>query len=151
MTGNILRYRLYKLYSCLAYATPLGILFAVNSKAYISTPSRGISFFGYIIIVFIAIGFKSKIQEFAKKNTILTISAIAFIVALIMQYLAMQLLLISAVSMGGCVLSAIVEPVADVYYNRCYKHATPERRERVHEPTLLAKDAWKIAYGFRYE
>lgn len=152
--GNLIRYKLHKLYSCLAYATPLGILFAINHKAYISIADGSvqtgatIGFFGYILLGFMALGFKSKVLEFAKKNTLLSISIGVFIIAVVMEFLARQLMLISGASIIGAILSNFFEPVADVYYARCYEHSG-DKRIRKNTITLTAKDAWKQAYGFR--
>lgn len=146
--GNLARYRAYKLLSFIAYILPLAILFAFNYNSYIRTPAKGIGFFGYILIIFILIGFKSKIQSFAKKNTVLTVSLIVFIVAFIMQFLAKELLMISGMSLAGCVLSAVVEPVADVYYSLCYEHTTNDIRQRRRGvDTMPHGDAWRLAYG----
>lgn len=147
--SNIWQYRKFKVLSALAYATPLGILFAVNHEAYLTSTSTGIGFFGYILIAFIVLGAKNKIQDFAKKNTVMTVSAIVFITAFIMQYLATQLLLISGVSLGGAVISSVIEPVADVYYAKSYE-VVGEVRTKKQEFALPSKEAWRIAYGFRY-
>lgn len=147
---NALNYRVYKVYSCLAYAAPLAGLFAINRDVYLSNASTGISFFGYIILAFMAIAFKTKIMEAAKKNTLMTVSIIVFAVALIMQYLAQQLLLISGASIMGCVMSMGFENVSDVYYSRTYQTIADGKKVRINSPTMPQAQAWKAAFGLKY-
>jgi hypothetical protein len=149
--GNVAKYRVYKAYSCLAYATPMATLFGLNSDVYLkdSTGGTSIGFWGFVILVFVALAFKSKIMEFAKKNTILSISIIVFGVALIMQFIAGQLMLISAVSMGGAVASSVFEPVADYYYSIAYKQINEESRVRLNLAPVTQREAWRQAYGFK--
>ena len=139
------RYYLYKFISLVIYVLPLLILFACESGHYIKSAGTTLSFFGYILIALILVAFKNKLLEFAKKNTVLTISMILFIISLIMRYLADEMLLISGVSVFGAFLSTIVEPVADVYKKRCDKEAEDGE---THE-TISHKNAWRLAYGFR--
>lgn len=138
----------YKLYSCLAFVAPLVGLFIVNKEAYISTSSGGtaIAFWGYVVVFFGAIGFKRQLGDFIKKRTTISISLGVFIVALIMEFLARQLMLISAATIAGSLMSEGLDPVVQVYYDRCYKHTTDNRRIRIKAKYLPQKEAWKQAY-----
>lgn len=146
--GNLIRYKLHKLYSCLAYAIPFGVLFGFNHEAYISTSSGGktIVFWGYVIVCFVLIAFKQKVITGFKKDPLLSISLGIFIVSIVMQIIANQLMLISGASVIGCFFMRIPEAVADVYYMRCYK-TEGDKRIRLNTITLSAKEAWKQAYG----
>jgi hypothetical protein len=149
--GNVAKYRLYKVYSCLAYATPMAILFGINSDMYLtdSTGGTSIGFWGFVIIIFTILAFKNRIMEFAKKNAVLSVSVTVFSISLLMQFIAGQLMLISAVSIAGGVLSSVVEPVADFYYAVAYKQINEESRVRLNLPSIPQKEAWKQAYGFK--
>jgi len=140
---NLTQYYFHKAGSLLLYATPMGILFAVNYKAY--TSSGGIGFFGYFIIMLGAIALSNKLGEAAKKNTMLTLSAAIFIIALIMQYFASQLLLISSISLVGSLLSSVTDKVADVYYSKAYSEINGKLIKTDNE-YLSLKSAWKLAY-----
>lgn len=146
MKTNKGRYLEYKAISFMIYLIPLAILFAVNYGSYIRSAGTSLSFFGYIIIALILIAFKDKFLEFAKKNVVLSVSLVIFIVSIIMQYLAQELMLISGVSLFGAFLSCVVEPVADVYHVRAEKE---KAGDEVEVPTH--KNAWRLAYGLREE
>ena len=147
--GNMGKYRVHKLLSCVLYALPLAGLFALDSSKYLANGSEGvtIAFWGYVAVGFIIIGFKNKIAEFIKKDTLMSVSIGIFLVALIMEFLARQLLFISGASIVGSVLSHTVEPVADVYYDRVYKQISETKRMRIKSDDLTVKEAWKQAYG----
>lgn len=154
MTGNALRYKLYKIMSCGVYALPFGVLFLLNKDLYLSfaDPSQlgvGLGFWGYVMVGFIALGFKKKISETIKKDPVLSISVIVFGVALLMEFISRQLMMISGASIAGAILSRGIEPVADVYYDRIYKQLTADKRVKLVEPLLSNKNAWRLAYGFR--
>ena len=139
------RYILYKVISFLTYVLPLMVLFAVESSHYLRSTGTSLSFFGYIILILIFVALKDKLLEFAKKNTILTVSIALFVVSAVMRYLADELLLISGVSLFGALLATITEPVADVYKAR----AEEEKKEGKTLETITHKNAWRLAYGFR--
>ncbi len=147
--GNVAKYRLYKVYSCLAYATPMAILFGINSEAYLTDTTGGtsIGFWGFVMIIFTILAFKNRVMEFAKRNSVLSVSVTIFAVALVMQFIATQLMLISAVSIAGGVASAFVEPVADFYYSVAYKQLNEDSRVKLNLPSVPQKEAWKQAYG----
>lgn len=146
MKTNRGRFYEYKAISFIIYLLPLIVLFSVNYGSYIRSAGTSLSFFGYIIIAMILIAFKDKFLEFAKKNVVLSVSLVVFIVSIVMQYLAQELMLISGVSLFGAFLSCIVEPVADVYHVRAEKE---KAGEVVDVPTH--KNAWRLAYGLRAE
>ncbi|MDR1138324.1 MAG: hypothetical protein LBK70_00385 [Clostridiales bacterium] len=115
MSKNARRYYLYKLLSFVAYAVPMAVLFGINHKEYLKNEYTGLGFFGYIMLLFLALSFKSKLTAVAQKNSILTMSTVIFVVALIMYKVGEQLLMISGMSLLGCLLSTIFERPADVY------------------------------------
>lgn len=143
---NYLKAKLYQLYSYLIYIVPLVILVACNFSKYLKVPSYRLSLTGYMVLIFLLVGFKSKFADFAKKNTVLTVSLVIFVISLVMRYLADELLLLSTVSLIGAVLSSVIEPVTDVYLAHAYTDI--ERRIKSEERALPDKTAWKLAYGF---
>jgi hypothetical protein len=145
---NALRYFEYKALSSVLYCAPLGVLFGFNHEAYISSPSASFSFFGYVIIMLGVLSFKNNFTEATKKNPVMTVSVVILAVSFIMQYLATQLLLISTVSLGGCVLSAAVEPVADVYFMSAFE-MVGERKRLTSSKAISHKNAWRQAFGFK--
>lgn len=154
MTGNALRYRLYKVLSCTTFALPFAILFALQKDLYLSFASPdtlgvGLGFWGYVMIGFIALGFKKKIGETIKKDPLLSISVGIFLIALIMEFVARQLMMLSGASIAGAILSRSVDGVSDVYFDRAYKALTDNKKVRIHEPLLSNKNAWRLAFGFR--
>ena len=148
--GNIARYRLYKIYSCIAYATPMAILFGVNSSQYISdtTGGKSIGFWGVVILLFVVLVFKNKIKELFTEDIALSVSILVFAIAMIMHFIASQLILISSVSIGGSILSRVFEPVADYYYSVAYKQLNEDVRVKQNLATIPQKIAWRQAYGF---
>lgn len=144
-SSNKGRYLEYKAISFGIYVLPMLILFAVENSHYLKSAGMTMSFFGYVIVAFILVAFKDKLLEAGKKNVILSVSLVVFIVSLIMTYLANELLLISGVSLVGALGSTVVEPVADVYKARADKDKAGEGDGT----TLSHKNAWRLAYGFR--
>lgn len=143
MQTNKARYLFYKWLSFLIYIVPLVILFAVKSGDYISDGGgKTMSFWGYLLIIFAVVAFKDKVLNFAKKNTILTVSIIIFAIAWIMKYLANELLLISFISLLGSLISTFIEPVVNIYEARVKKE-----REGEAVGLLAHRDAWRLAYG----
>lgn len=135
----------YKALSFAAYVLPLLILFGVENTRYLKAAGTSLSFFGYIIFALILVAFKDKIVDLGKKNVVLSISLVIFIVSAIMRYLADELLLISGVSLFGALMSTIIEPVADVYKVR----ADRDTRGEGDGSTVTHKNAWRLAYGWR--
>ena len=147
MRTNKGRYIEYKALSFGMYVLPLLILFAVENTRYLKTAGTSLSFFGYVIMALILVAFKDKIVAMGKKNVILSVSIVIFVISAVMRYLADELLLISGVSLFGALMSTVVEPVADVYKARA-------DRDKIGEgdgTTLSHKNAWRLAYGFREE
>ena len=147
MRTNKGRYFEYKVISFAIYVLPILILFAVENTRYLKSAGTSLSFFGYVIFALILVCFKDKILEVGKKNVILSVSVAIFVVSAIMRYLADELLLISGVSLFGAIISAIVEPVADVYKLRAARDTAGDGDGTV----LSHKNAWRLAYGFREE
>ena len=145
MKTNKSRYIFYKWLSFLIYIIPLVVLFIIKRDDYITeSGGKTVSFFGYMVVIFVIVAFKDKVLTFAKKNTILTVSVIIFTIAWVMKYLANELLLISAVSLIGSLISTIIEPVVVVY------EAKLEKERNGDNVNLLShKNAWRLAYGFR--
>jgi len=133
---NTTKYYCYKTLAAICYAAPLAVLFALNFEEYVSSPGAGISFFGYILLAFVLFGAKGKILACAQKNTMLTVCIVVFITALIMQYLATQLLLISGAGLLGCVISIPFDKTADEF-----------GKERG-KPNIAHKEGWRRAFGF---
>lgn len=144
MKTNKSRYIFYKWLSFLIYIIPLAVLFIIKRDDYITeSGGKTVSFFGYMVVIFVIVAFKDKVLTFAKKNTILTVSVIIFTIAWVMKYLANELLLISAVSLIGSLISTIIEPVVVVY------EAKLEKERNGDNVNLLShKNAWRLAYGF---
>ena len=144
MKTNKSRYIFYKWLSFLIYIIPLVVLFIIKRDDYITeSGGKTVSFFGYMVVIFVIVAFKDKVLTFAKKNTILTVSVIIFTIAWVMKYLANELLLISAVSLIGSLISTIIEPVVVVY------EAKLEKERNGDNVNLLShKNAWRLAYGF---
>lgn len=146
---NELRMWLYRGLSCVLYAAPLLGLYGFKFDDY-SGVGFSIGFFGYVLVMFLVIGFKSKLTDATRKNTVLTVSIIVFVVALIMQWLGQELLIISLCSIGGCALSRIPEPVADYYGAARFRTVKDtngaERTIRVDNPLVRHKEAWIRAY-----
>lgn len=146
MKTNRARFRLYRFLSFLVYVLPLVILFACESERYLKSAGSSLSFFGYFLVAFALIAFKDKLLGFAKNNAVLTVSLVIFVISLVMRYLADELLIISGISLFGALLSAVIEPVGEVFAKRA------ERDEESGNCELLShKKAWRIAYGFREE
>lgn len=145
MKTNKSRYIFYKWLSFLIYIIPLVVLFIIKRDDYITeSGGKTVSFFGYMVVIFVIVAFKDKVLTFAKKNTILTVSVIIFTIAWVMKYLANELLLISAISLIGSLISTIIEPVVVVYEARLEKERNGDNVN-----LLSHKNAWRLAYGFR--
>ena len=145
MKSNKGRYLEYKAMSFGVYVLPMLILFAVENTHYLKSTGTTLSFFGYVIVAFILVAFKDKLIEAGKKNVILSVSLVVFIVSAIMCYLSEELLLISGVSLLGALGSTVMEPVADVYKAR----ADRDKDGTGDGTTVTHKNAWRLAYGFR--
>ena len=144
---NLGKFRLYKMYSFIAYLIPMLVLFLVEHEKYLSTPSYSFSFFGYAIVFLIIIAFKNVVLECLKKNLMLSLSLTLFIVSIITYYLADNLLLISFVSVIGSAFSFVVDKVADVYYANAYVCKDNNGIKQKNPAQALSdKEAWKIAY-----
>ncbi len=135
---------LYRLYSFLAYLLPMAILFLINGEKYI-TDGCAFGFFGYIVLILVVVSFKNTFVNLIKSKTLLTVSAILFLFALLMKYLADEMLIITVFSFIGAALQLLFQLVADVYEAHAYitengiKHKNRSR-------ALTDAQAWKEAY-----
>ena len=135
---------LYRLYSFLAYLVPMMVLFLINHNKYI-TEGGAFGFFGYILMIFIVVSFKNTFLDLIKSKTLLTVSAILFLFALLMKYLADEMLIITVFSFIGAALQLLFQMVADVYENHAYVTENGIKRKN-RAPALTDAQAWKEAY-----
>lgn len=141
--------KLYRLYAFLTYALPMALLFILNHEAYAGKASA-FGFWGYIILIFVIAAFKDKFLTFFKNGSLLTVSAIVFVIALIMRYLSDELILISLVSLIGALLSTFIDIVGDVY-ERHSKIIVDGVEQKNRKPAMPDAEAWKEAYSFKAE
>ena len=136
-------------YRCLAflvYVIPMTILFIANYKAYTNT-AGSVGFWGFVIIAFCILSFKNTIIECFKKRALTTFSIAILIIAIVMRFLADEIILIATISTVGSVLSSFIEVVADTYDNLSYK-LIDGVKQRNTDQALSDKKAWAMAYGF---
>lgn len=76
-------------------------------------------------------------------------SAVLLIFALVMIYLAEEMLLICTVSLVASVLSYFVDIVGDVYYANAWVavNGNTQNLQRNTAKALPDREAWRIAYG----
>lgn len=141
--------KLYRAYAFLVYALPMALLFILNHEAYAGKASA-IGFWGYIILIFVIAAFKDKFLTLFKNSSLLTISAIFFVIALTMRYLSDEMILIALVSLVGSVLSTFIDIVGDVY-ERHSKIIVDGVEQKNRKPAIPDKEAWKEAYSFKAE
>ena len=137
---------LYKVYSFIAYAIPMTILFLVNIDAYRSDGSI-FGFWGLVIIAFVFIAFKNTFINLVKDRTLVTVSALFLIFSLLMHYLASEMILISMMSFSGALVQSFFDGVADVYNEHSYVLIEGVKR-RNRKKAISQKEAWAEAYGF---
>ena len=137
---------LYKVYSFIAYALPMVVLFIVNVDAY-QTDGSIFGFWGFVILAFIFISFKSTFINLIKNRTLMTVSGLFLIFSIMMQYLAQEMILISTMSFAGAVMQSFFEGVADVYDTHSYILVEGVKR-RNRKKALSQSEAWAEAYGF---
>ena len=137
---------LYKAYSFIAYAIPMVILFLANMDAY-KTDGSIFGFWGFVILGFVFIAFKGTFINLIKNRTLMTVSGIVLLFAILMQYIAQEMILISMMSFGGAVMQSFLEGVADVYEN--YSWITVDGvKKRNRKKAIPQAEAWAEAYGF---
>ena len=137
---------LYKAYSFLAYAMPMVILFIINLDAY-KTDGSIFGFWGFVILAFVFIAFKSTFINLIKNRTLMTVSGLFLIFSIMMHYLAQEMILISTMSFAGAIMQSFFEGVADVYEN--YSFVTVDGVKRRNRKKAIPQAlAWSEAYGF---
>lgn len=141
--------KLYRAYAFLVYALPMALLFILNHEAYAGKASA-FGFWGYIILIFVIAAFKDKFLTLFKNSSLLTISAIFFVIALTMRYLSDEMTLIALVSLIGSLLSTFVDVVGDVY-ERHSKVIVDGIEQKNRKPAMPDAEAWKEAYSFKAE
>lgn len=141
--------KLYRAYAFLVYALPMALLFILNHDAYAGKASA-FGFWGYIILIFVIAAFKDKFLTFFKNGSLLTISAIFFVIALTMRYLSEEMILISLVSLIGSLLSTFIDVVGDVYewHSKIIVDGIEQKNMKRAIPDA---QAWKEAYSFKAE
>ncbi len=143
--SNLGKYRLYKFASLFSFLLPFAVLVGVNYQMFISFEVTKISLYGYIVMIFVVVAFKTKIMGTAKKNPLLTMSIVLLITSMIMRNYSYQLTNIAICGIVGSSLSSIFEPVADVFFNECYE-INGEHKRRVERDTLSHKQGFLRAY-----
>ena len=141
MTKNVRRYYLYRLLSFVAYTTPMGILFGTNYTLYTKNEYTGLAFWGYVMAVFVALALKDKLTALSQKNSVMTVSTCIFIVSLIMYKVGEQLLVISGMSMLGCLFSTVFERPAEVYKRYGWRDGV-----KIRTVAVSHRQAWSEGY-----
>lgn len=137
---------LYKAYSFIVYVIPMAALFLLNLDAY-KTDGSIFGFWGFVILAFVFVAFKNSFLNLIKNRTLITVSGMFLIFAVLMNYLASEMILISSVSFVGAVLQSVIGVVADVYSDHAY--ITVDGIKRLNgKKALSQKQAWAEAYGF---
>jgi hypothetical protein len=132
---------LFKIYAFLVYLVPMLILFFCNMDAY--TSDSAFSFFGIVLIGFVAIAFCGTLKKIFNYNIGLSISAIIFVVALMSKYLGEQLLLISGCSFIGSVFSLVFGAISNTYYRLAFIVDENGRRRKDKAPALPFSEIWR--------
>ena len=143
--SNLAKYRLYKVLSFTAFATPFAVIIAMNYQMFVAFEVTKISMYGYLVALFILIGVKDKIIGTVRKNPVLTMSIVLFFTSVIMKNFLTELMIISLMGIIGSILSAIFEPVVSVYFNQCFEY-NGDRVKRISSEDLSHKEGWKKAY-----
>ncbi|MEG2001722.1 MAG: hypothetical protein RR107_01345 [Clostridia bacterium] len=143
--SNIGKYRLYKVLSFLAFALPFAVVVGANFSRFIAFEATKVSLYGYVVLIFMVVAFKNKIFENAKKNPVLTLSIVMFLTAYIMKSFANELMVLSLTGLIGSLLSAVFDPVVEVFFSECFE-MNGQNRRRITAETLSHKEGWKRAY-----
>lgn len=140
---------LFKLYAFFVYLTPMLVLFFCNMDEY--TSDATFSFFGIVLLGFVAIAFCGTLKKIFNYNLGLSISAIIFIVALMAKYLGEQLLLISGCSFIGSALALIFGAISNTYYRFAFITDDKGRRRKDTAQALPLKEIWKETLYITYK
>jgi len=145
---NRAQYWLYKLYACIACATPLALLYGINYKTYIGHSDGGmtISFWVWVGFITFVIMVKKRLTEYAKKDIVMTILTGIFSFSLIMFFLAQQMMIISGLSLAGWISAKQVDKIADVYYQKSWSVTADGAKVKINNPYVKVKAAWKQAF-----
>ena len=145
MTNGFMKV-LYRVFAFLIYLVPMLVLFLVRIEKYTQT-AGALSFFGFVIIIFIVLFFKNQLLDFSKKDVLLTFSIALLVISVVTRYVFTEMLWIASTSVVGSVLSRLVNVVADVYANYEYKIIDGIKKKNL-DRAQTAKQAWREAYGF---
>ena len=140
--------KLYRVYAFIAYAIPMAILFFVNYNAY-KQEGGVVGFWGFVLLGFVFLAFKEQILSLFKKRMLMSLSGTLFIFAILMQFIADQIILITGVSFAAGLLSSFISVVGDVYAERAYKMVDGEKVKNT-APAISDKQAWLEAYGYNF-
>ncbi len=132
---------LFKIYAFLVYLTPMLVLFFCNMDEY--TSDATFSFFGIVLIGFVAIAFCGTLKKIFNYNLGLSVSAIIFVVALMSKYLGEQLLLISGCSFIGSAFSLVLGSISNTYYRFAFIIDESGRKRKDRAEALPLSEAWK--------
>lgn len=140
--------KLYRLYAFIAYAIPMAMLFFVNYNAY-KQEGGAVGFWGFVLLGFVFLAFKEQILTLFKKRMLMSLSGTLFIFAILMQFIADQIILITGVSFAAGLLSSFISVVGDVYAERSYRMVDGEKIKNT-SPAIPDKQAWLEAYGWNF-
>ena len=140
--------KLYRLYAFIAYTIPMAVLFFVNYNAY-KQEGGAVGFWGFVLLGFVFLAFKEQILTLFKKRMLMSLSGTLFIFAILMQFIADQIILITGVSFAAGLLSSFISVVGDVYAERSYRMVDGEKIKNT-SPAIPDKQAWLEAYGWNF-
>ena len=132
---------LFKIYAFLVYLVPMLVLFFCNMDKY--TSDATFSFFGIVIIGFVAIAFCGTLKRIFNYNLGLSISAVIFIVALMSKYLGEQMLLISGCSFLGSAFSLVFGAISNTYYRFAFITDESGRKRKDRGLAIPLSEAWR--------
>lgn len=132
---------MFKIYAFLVYLIPMTILFIFNMDNY--TSDATFSFFGIVLLGFVAIAFCGTLKKIFNYNLGLSVSAVIFIVALMSKYLGEQMLLISGCSFLGSAFSLVFGSISNTYYRLSFIIDEQGRKRKDKTPALPLAEAWR--------
>lgn len=145
---NYGKFIIYKLYTFLAYAAPMLVLFFWKYVDY-STNSR-VGFFGILIVAFVIIAFKNTLLKIFKADLMLSVSTLLFVFSILSKFVANELILITGFSMLGSILSRFVAIVGNTYLEYAYIEDEQGRKIKDKSPAIPDKQAWRESYGILF-
>ena len=132
---------LFKIYAFLAYLVPMLVLFFCNMNEY--TSDSTFSFFGIVLIGFIAISFCGTLKKIINYNLGLSVSVIIFVIALMSKYLGEQLLLISCCSVLGSIFAMFFGAISTTYEHFSFIVDENGRKRKDKAEALPLSEIWK--------